>query len=550
MRVCGGRAGLSTSFRELDAGYDHKRVFFVDGITGTQLASDPFGETFAVAGRGGREVRFRRLASAFAGQDGFAELLLSHRDPVLALAHPNLVGTVAIARDGKGRLIVAEGLPSGPSLAACLEVATRAGNRPGREVVLAVARALLSGLAHLHGAGLVHGLIHPRSVYLDAAGAVRLGDIAVGHAVAVTGGLDELADSSQPVDARLDVHRAGALIRQLVEAAGDDELATRLAEVIERATAPDPRERHADGGELLVHLNEVAGPADDAAAQREVARVVADTLAALPLVETSSAEAVELAGAVGDNGLADEDEEVPPARAAAPTVERLSVPAPGGGLGVRLRSLPRVPLLLIAAESIIALLLVAGLMSDAPPAPGPMPAATAIPTAPLPVEPAAAAPEASPARCVLNVRSSPAEATVMIDGLSAGITPVSVVGLACDRQVTVAVDKIGFDTLRKRVQLADGEPFHLQAALQRSRVMLRVASTPAGAQVAINGKPVGKSPLAVELDAAAQATVLLQMKGYRPYRTNLVPSATREITAQLVPLRRPASAKGRTQAKR
>jgi hypothetical protein len=525
----------------------------VDEITGTALASDPFGETFAVAGHGGREVRFRRLASAFAEQDGFADLLLSHRDPILALAHPNLVGTVAIARDGKGRLIVAEGLPSGPSLAACLEVAARAGNPPGREFVLAVARALVSGLAHLHGAGLVHGLIHPRSVYLDAAGAVRIGDIAVGHAVAVTGGLDEPGDGSQPVDARRDVHRAGALIRQLVEAAGDEALAARLADLIERADAPDPRERHADGSELLVHLNEVAGPADEATARREVARVVTETLAALPLVEASSAEAAELAGAVDDEGLADRDEDAPPVRTAAPTVERLSVPAPGGQLALvgRLRSLPRVPLLVIAAESIVALVLVAGLMSDPAPAPirsAPVTAAAALPTAPLPVEPATAPP--GPARCVLNVRSSPAEATVMIDGLSAGITPVSVVGLACDRQVTVTVDKIGFDTLRKHVQLSDGEPFHLQAALQRSRVMLRVASTPAGAQVAINGKPVGKTPLAVEIDAAAQATVLLQMKGYRPYRTNLVPSATREIAAELVSFRRPASAKGRTQAKR
>jgi hypothetical protein len=80
--------------------------------------------------------------------------------------------------------------------------------------------------------------------------------------------------------------------------------------------------------------------------------------------------------------------------------------------------------------------------------------------------------------------------------------------------------------------------------------MLHVASTPAGAQVALNGKPVGKTPLAIEVDASAQAGVLLQMKGYRPYRTTLVPSAQREITAQLVPLRRPASANGRTQAKR
>jgi len=110
---------------------------------------------------------------------------------------------------------------------------------------------------------------------------------------------------------------------------------------------------------------------------------------------------------------------------------------------------------------------------------------------------------------------------------------------------------VGFETQRKQVELTVGEPFHLQANLERPRVMLHVASSPPGAQVAINRKPVGKTPLAVELNAVAEADVLLQMKGYRSYRTTLVPSAQREIDARLVPLRLPIAGKRTaTQAKR
>ena len=542
----------------------------MSAFIGTQLASDPFGETFAVAGRGGREVRFRRLASAFAAQDGFADLLLSHRDPILALAHPHLVTTVAIARDGKGRLIVAEGLPSGPSLADCLELAARSSRPLGADLVIYLARALVSGLAHLHGAGLVHGLVHPRSVYLDPGGGVRLGDIAVAHAVAVaildapelcTLAEDELApaDSWHPVDARLDVHRTGALLAMLKSASADPDAIARLAEVTQRATAADPRERHADAGELLAHLGELFDPAvDDEAARQELAVLVAEANAA-----ARAADAHALPRALTDPGdLAaqvddlDEDDDLArpavSARPAAPTVERASVPDPGSGLLARVRALPRASLVLIAAELVVALLLVIGLTRpDPPPAPAPAagelliaaPAADPVPAAaPRPMAPAADDP-----RCVLDVRSTPPDATVTVDGITAGVTPLSVVGLRCDRTVTVTVDKVGFDSWRRKVELVGGEPFHLRAELERPRVTVRVASTPAGAQVAINGKPVGKTPLAVELNAAAEAALVLQMTGYRPFRTTLVPSRQRELAAELVPVRR-AGAGGRARA--
>lgn len=536
----------------------------MDAFTGTLLASDPFGETFAVAGRGGREVRFRRLASAFAARDGFAELLLSRRDPILALAHPHLVTTVAIARDGKGRLIVAEGLPSGPSLAACLGAAVASGRAPGRDLALHIARAVVAGLAHMHGAGLVHGLVHPRSVYLDASGAIRLGDIAVAKAVAVTAAeapelsavaLDELApdDANHPVDTRLDIYRTGELIRMLMRAAGA-EPDGELRELIERATARDPRERHADATELLVHLGEAAGPAgDEQALEDAVVQLVSDTLAAGPLEDAPAmgAEAAEIAGEVSADALTppedeeDEEDEGSPARAAAVTVQRASVPPPR--LLARLRALPRIPVALVAAESVVALLLLVGLMSDPARPPRPVAAApvaaAAIPAAPMAVEPPEAPAPLAPARCVLSVRSTPPEASVVIDGLSAGVTPVTVMGVACDRKVSVTIDKVGFEQLRKQVTLAAGEPFHLQASLARPRVMLRVASTPAGAQVAINGKPVGETPLAVELGGAAETAIVLQKKGYRPYRATLVPSVQRELAAQLVPLRRTTAGK-------
>lgn len=537
----------------------------MDGLIGTQLASDPFGETFAVAGRGGREVRFRRLACAFVALDGFADLLLSQRDPILALRHPNIVTTAAIARDGKGRLFVGERLPSGSSLASCLEVATRSGIAPDRDLVLHVAHEVVSGLAHLHGAGLVHGLIHPRSVYIDPDGVVRLGDLAVAHAVAVSIGeaaelrwlaQDGLApdSGSGPVDGRLDVYRTGAVIRLLLSAAEDGDLPGPLAEVIERATASDPRERHADGAELLVHLGEaIDADGDVALHQRDLARLVADALAAASAAEVSgaNAEAAEIAREVDRLATADgAATDASAARPAAPTVERPSLSARKARLVGRLRSLRRPALLLVAAELLIAALLGFGLMSNPDPAPAratasPAPT-TAIPPSPPPHAPADLAVAAPPAPCVLSIRSNPPAATVVIDGLSAGITPLAVVGAPCHAPVQVTVEKVGYEDWRKELQLVSGESVHLQATLRRRQMMLRVASSPAGAQVEINGKPVGKTPLTVEVNAFANAGVLLHLKGFRPYRATVVPAGQKEIVAQLVPLRRPAGTTGRT----
>ncbi|HEU5057721.1 MAG TPA: PEGA domain-containing protein [Kofleriaceae bacterium] len=527
----------------------------------TQLASDPYGETFSIAGRGGREIRFRRLASAFAAQDGFADLLLSHRDPILALAGPNLVATVAIARDGKGRLIVAEELPTGASLASCLDLATASDRRLGVDAALTLARALVSALAQLHGAGLVHGLVHPRSVYLDAGGAVRLGDVAVAHAVAVAMqdapelralAADDLVpgDGADPVDARLDVCRAGRMLAMLAGAAGGGDELARLAEVTTRATSADPRERHADGGELLVHLDEVFGEvADDEAARRELAGLVADVAAARAEEADALARAITDAGEIASQvaGIDTSDEDEP---------EPVDAPGPATGLLARLAALPRASLVLIGAELVAAILLIVGLSSgpDRPVAPALAPARLTVPGAAAPAvtaAPADAVPLPAPAvdnRCLLEVRSTPADATVTVDGLTAGTTPVSIVGLRCDRTVAVTVDKVGFESWRRQLQLVAGEPFHVRAALERPTVTVRVASIPSGSQVSINGKPVGKTPLAIELNAVAQAAIVLQMKGHRPFRTTLVPARQREITAQLVPLRR-AGARGPAQAK-
>jgi hypothetical protein len=110
----------------------------------------------------------------------------------------------------------------------------------------------------------------------------------------------------------------------------------------------------------------------------------------------------------------------------------------------------------------------------------------------------------------------------------------------------VTVEKVGYEDWRKELQLVSGESVHLQATLRRRQMMLRVASSPAGAQVEINGKPVGKTPLTVEVNAFANAGVLLHLKGFRPYRATVVPAGQKEIVAQLVPLRRPAGTTGRT----
>jgi hypothetical protein len=70
-------------------------------------------------------------------------------------------------------------------------------------------------------------------------------------------------------------------------------------------------------------------------------------------------------------------------------------------------------------------------------------------------------------------------------------------------------------------------------------VKLEVDSRPRGASVALNGDHVGKTPLELELDRGAEATVRFSLPGYRTEERRLVAEDARALRVRLEPRSRP-----------
>ena len=182
----------------------------------------------------------------------------------------------------------------------------------------------------------------------------------------------------------------------------------------------------------------------------------------------------------------------------------------------------------------------AGVSAAAPPAP-----VTAAPVA---------KPDARPAKVVaapavvtgsVVVKSTPAGATVLVDGKDSGRTPLTVRDLAPGaHRVQVARD--GFVTEDRRVTITTAKSQALTVPLARARPVapavtkpsttaaaapaaaggrgpgpLIVDSRPAGAKVFVDGRLVGTTPVSVAGIAAGEHAVRLEHEGYRNWSSSV-----------------------------
>jgi outer membrane biosynthesis protein TonB len=264
---------------------------------GPRVASDIYGDLHAATGDDGRRVQVLVVAPTLAADRAFADRLAHDAAPRLhAFVHPAVVGTVLVARDGRELVVVTEPTADARSVVDLL-AAARGGLAP--RVVAAIARAVVDGLAALHGAGLVHGAVHPRSVLLHRDGAVRLVDLAVGYAAmcaaaagseamplrGLTGFVAPEVALGDPPTAAADVYAAGALVHAMTSGeAPTGPLVTTpaLERLVRRALDTDLTRRFASAVELKEDLADALE--DDRvtpATAGELAALWADATAAL-----------------------------------------------------------------------------------------------------------------------------------------------------------------------------------------------------------------------------------------------------------------------------
>jgi hypothetical protein len=97
-----------------------------------------------------------------------------------AIRHPNVVHVLHAGSDERGRYLLLPFVP-GQSLRDVLE---ESGGPLPEPLVRSVARQLASGLAALHGAGMIHGDLKPENVRLDAEGNAVILDLGFARAAA------------------------------------------------------------------------------------------------------------------------------------------------------------------------------------------------------------------------------------------------------------------------------------------------------------------------------------------------------------------------------
>jgi hypothetical protein len=116
----------------------------------------------------------------------------------------------------------------------------------------------------------------------------------------------------------------------------------------------------------------------------------------------------------------------------------------------------------------------------------------------------------------LAIDSNPQGAQVQIDGRSdpSWVTPVTLSGVATG-QHSIVVSKSGYITDSRNVNVASGSRAFVSTRLNQLTATLAVSSSPAGADVYIDGKNTGRvTPAQVAVTTAGSHVVLVRKSGY------------------------------------
>jgi hypothetical protein len=141
------------------------------------------------------------------------------------------------------------------------------------------------------------------------------------------------------------------------------------------------------------------------------------------------------------------------------------------------------------------------------------------------------------------IRSTPAEADVLVNGKPRGKTPLALRDLALG-SYTIRVAREGYAVEERTLQLTSGRPttsttIELRSTATRGASSstigtavdsaaqktgpggLNVQSRPAGARVFVNDRLAGSTPIAIPALPAGPATVRIEMDGYQPWTTKV-----------------------------
>ena len=448
------------------------------------------------------------------------------------LNHPSIAAPIAAGLES-GAVYLAEEYAVGDAL----DVVLRERGSLQREAAVHMIEALAEAIDYAADRGVHHGSLHPRDLILSPDG-VRLTGLGVASALSRIGAKRPTRPphSGSPAD---DLYSLAAIAFEAMSgrrlsAANLEEFGrgsgSDFLEAFAGATASTMELRPARASEFAAQLADVGPGVDGGPGLSPAEPIVAERFSGLPASLMDPAPFPELWNAQPPK----------PLRAESST---------GRWQGRRARVLPLVVLVIVggaligyATISFItprpepqisvtdARSAIAETVVDLPPANPPAP--------PLPAPPVHSTP--APSRLVsgagnLVIRSTPANADVLLDGRARGKTPLTVRDLPLG-SYTIRVARDGYATAQRQVRLtAPQSTVAMTLRLRATPVTSRsppsstdagvggivVQSRPAGARVYVNEKLIGSSPLAMPGLPAGPATVRIEMDGYRTWATTV-----------------------------
>jgi eukaryotic-like serine/threonine-protein kinase len=217
----------------------------------------------------GRDVAVKVLSDVLAGHADYRRRFEREARVAAGLNHPGLVGIHDFSAESERPFLVME-LIRGDTLAERIAAGRTAELDP-----VALARELLSALAYIHAAGVVHRDVKPGNVLIDADGRPRLTDFGIarpedataltqtGQVIGTRSYMAPELQRGEPATPRSDLYALGVTLE---ECGGGRDPA--LASLIDRLRASDPAERPASADQALASLTGTAatvpGPATEA----------------------------------------------------------------------------------------------------------------------------------------------------------------------------------------------------------------------------------------------------------------------------------------------
>ncbi|WP_134772909.1 Stk1 family PASTA domain-containing Ser/Thr kinase [Ornithinimicrobium flavum] len=245
-----------------------------------------------------RPVALKVMRADLAHDDAFVRRFVQEARAAARLSHPHIVNVFDQGEDGDAVFLAME-LVDGPTLRDVIDHRAPASPRQALSLLVPVAEAL----AEAHRRGLVHRDVKPENVLLADGhqSGVKVADFGLARAITAAGqqatsemlwgtaaylAPEQVEDGS--ADARTDVYAVGLLLFELLTGRkafpGGDPLRVAydhvhsgapdvrdvaptvpdpVAELVRRATATDPGDRHPDAGALLQELRTLLRTLDD-----------------------------------------------------------------------------------------------------------------------------------------------------------------------------------------------------------------------------------------------------------------------------------------------